>query len=69
MGKNEKKFQKFVIHVSEKLAMTPKLGLKMGNSSKKWAKKIGNHSTTSTKKEAMNPELGHINRAITPEFG
>ena len=31
MGKNAKKFQKFVIRVPKNLAMTPKLGLK------KWA--------------------------------
>ena len=41
----------------------------MGNDSKGWAKTIGNGSRTWTKKEVIAPELGQINRAITPEFG
>ena len=41
----------------------------MGNDSKVWAKTIGNGFRTWTKKEAMAPELGQINRAMIPEFG
>ena len=42
---------------------------KNGHCFQSWAKKVGNGSRTLTKKEAMAPELGQINRAMAPEFG